>query len=381
MRSRFARLQRTIARDCALIIGLLVATELVLRLAAPIYGRQLFDNEFTGSFPIEMNPEGYRGALVSKEKALDELRILGLGDSITFGTAVRTESTWPIVLGEIVGTKVARPVVAINGGVEGESLGDIVRAWDEQWRGYHPDVVAIALTGNMVSLEIVRPDKTLLPSDHYKQLHQRLSVTQRVSLDLGRAIHRLGLPSFASIEIQRFLYWDGLLNHNIDAKAPYGTLLAHGWRQGDLDPTVAETAWGRLASRLGQLKQRVEADGALMIVTYMPPRFLLTSEARDNQKNVPVERFTIDPVARTQRIAEALHLGYVDSQAALISGRSHIEGMEHRPAPMYVYFDYAHPDDDGHRAIAEVIAATLIARPSSEAAGVVQAQHAPGSEL
>ncbi|MGD0140943.1 MAG: hypothetical protein ABSD28_18925, partial [Tepidisphaeraceae bacterium] len=41
--------------------------------------------------------------------------------------------------------------------------------------------------------------------------------------------------------------------------------------------------------------------------------------------------------------------------------RREIEIRDHRPAPMYIPFDYAHLDRDGHRALAEAFARSLLA--------------------
>jgi lysophospholipase L1-like esterase len=339
-------------------VGFLVVLEVVLRVTAPIYGRQLFDNDYTGSRPIEMNAEGYRGPLIPKDRQRGELRVLGLGDSVTYGTGIGTRDAWPYQLESALHPRDAR-VVAINGGVQGSSLGDIVRAWDEQWLAYRPDVVVLALTGNMVSLEVVRSGKTTLPREVYAELHRPLSTARQTTLEAGRLMHRLCLPSFLSLESQRLLYWNGLLTHDIDARAPYGAVLAHGWRQGDFDPGLAEAAWGRLAGLIEQLDARVRASGATLVLTYVPPRLMLSDSQWDNEKNIPVGRFSIDPLTRASKIAGDLHIRYVDAREALLAGRRRIALEQSRRAPMYIFFDYQHPDEDGHRAIAEAIAADL----------------------
>lgn len=357
MRSRSVR--QTLLIDLAALFALAATLEVVLRVAAPIYGRQLFDNEYTGSFPMQMNAEGYRGQLVPKDKQPGELRILALGDFITFGTGVPAEKAWPAQLGEQLHASTGRPVVAMNGGVEGSSLEDFIYAWDRQWASYHPDVVVLAMTGNLLPFEVIAGTKRFLPAERFAAYHPALSRLQEIKLELNRDLHLFCVPSMVSIETQRLLYWQGLLNHNVEPRAPYGVLLAHGWRQGDLDPAVPGTAWERLATSIGQLAQRVDASGARLVLTYIAPRFTLTSDASDNQKNVPVERFSIDPVERSRQLAADLGIRYVDARAALIAGRQRIEAEEHRPAPMYIFFDYSHPNEDGHRAIAQALAGAM----------------------
>jgi lysophospholipase L1-like esterase len=350
------RIWRIFAADLAVLLAITAVLEGVLRVSAPIYGKQLFDNEYTGSFPMDMNPEGYRGPLIPKEKPPGELRVLGLGDSVTFGTGVPTDETWPAQLAEALSAKAARPVVAINAGLEGSSVESLIYAWDKQWAAYHPDLVVLAMTGNMVSLEVANGGKLQLPTERYASLHQPLSALQQIKIEANRDTHMFCVPSFLSIETQRLLYWDGLLNHDIDPHWPYGAVLAHGWRQGDLDPTLADTAWERLAATVRRLDERVEASGAKLVLTYIAPRFTLTSATWDNQKNMPVERFSIDPLERSRAVADRLGVHYVDSRGALLAERLRIEAAEHRSASMYIYFDYAHLNGDGHRALAQALA-------------------------
>ncbi len=357
MRSRSIR--QTLLIDLAALFALAAVLEVFLRVAAPIYGHQLFDNEFTGSFPMQMNAEGYRGALVPKDKQVGELRVLALGDSITFGTGMPAEKTWPAQLGEQLHASTGRPVVAMNGGVEGSSLEDFIYAWDRQWAAYHPDVVVLAMTGNLLPFEVIAGTKRFLPAERFAAYHPELSRLQRIKLELNRDLHLFCIPSMMSIETQRLLYWEGLLNHNVEPRAPYGVLLAHGWRQGDLDPALAGTAWERLSTSVGLLAQRVDESGGRLVLTYIAPRFTLTSDAWDNQKNVPVERFSIDPVERSRQLAAGHGIRYVDARAAVLAERQRIEAEQHRRAPMYIFFDYSHPDEDGHRAIAQALAGAM----------------------
>lgn len=351
--------RRTLLVDVAALVLLLGVIEALLQTLAPIYRAQLFDNEYTGSFAMQMNEQGYRGPLVAEGPHPGEMRVLGLGDSVTFGTGVATGSTWSHQLQGILQERSSRPVVAINGGVEGASLEDIARSWDEQWVKLRPDVVVLALTGNMVSLEVVRAGTAALPTERYAELHKPIGWERRTTLEGNRLLHHLCLPSFLSIETQRLLYWDGLLTHDVDAKAPYGTVLAHGWRQGDLDPSLAEKAWARTEQVIARVVEHVQSSGAKLVVTYIPPRFVLSGDAWDNQKNMPVERFSIDPLARAAGIAETLHVPYADARVAILAERGRILRDQGRKAPMYIYFDYQHPDDDGHRAIAQAVASAL----------------------
>lgn len=355
----------------AALVGLLVGLEGVLRATRPIYRSQLIDDEYTGSFPVEMNPRAYRGSLLTEDKRAGELRVLGLGDSVTFGTGVATKSTWPYQLEAVLKEqRKSRTVVALNLGVEGWSLEDILRDFREEWAQYRPDVVVLALTGSMVALEAARPGETYLTAHRYASLHNKLSWKQELTRSLNRILHSFCLPSFLSLESQRILYWDGLLRHDVDLKWPIGPMLAHGFRQGNLDPAVAEKAWSRFGTVLKEVSDEVAASGAALLVTYVPPRFLVSDDVWDNEKNVPVERFSIDPLARVEQMAGELHIPYVNALTAIRRERPRIAREASREADMYIFFDTQHLSEDGHRALAKAIAAEMPWPARTEAAAV-----------
>src|SRR5437016_3822832 len=90
-----AKTIRLVLRDAVVALVLLGAIEVALRKFAPEYREHLFDAEFTGSHPLALNSRGLRGPEIPAERKPRELRILGLGDSTTFGTGVAWEETWP----------------------------------------------------------------------------------------------------------------------------------------------------------------------------------------------------------------------------------------------------------------------------------------------
>jgi lysophospholipase L1-like esterase len=337
---------------------LALGVEGALRVAAPYYGKQLFDNEYTATFPMEINAANFRGPVVPTVKADGTYRILALGDSITFGTGVPSERTWPHRLEAKLDANPGRPVDVINAGIEGASLADITLSFDQTWKAYKPDLVALALTGNMISLEVIQRDgKAFTPAERYASLRLDHGVIADAKIQANRFVHRFCLPSFLSLNAQNALYWLGLLNHSIDPTNPYGTLLAHGFAQGGLDPRLAESAWQKFEAHLAAFERVVAAQGARLVVTYVPPRFTLSDERRDNAKNVPLERLTIDPLARMQAFASAHHLAWIDALGALRSRRAELERAPGVRAPMYIPFDYAHLDQEGHDALAAAIAA------------------------
>jgi hypothetical protein len=144
-----------------------------------------------------------------------------------------------------------------------------------------------------------------------------------------------------------------LQNHTIDPGAPFGALLAHGWRQPGLDPALAEEAWRVFEQDLSTLRDRVRAQGARFLVASLPARFMLSGQASDNEKNVPLHRLAIVPGARILEICGRLGIDAIDLTAVLRQA----ETVEH--GPLYVAGDYAHLSPLGHKVVAHALAARL----------------------
>ena len=67
----------------------------------------------------------------------------------------------------------------------------------------------------------------------------------------------------------------------------------------------------------------------------------------DNQKRVPVHRFTIDPNDRLRSVCTSLDIEFVNVRPALRRASE--------AAATYVLFDYAHLNEDGHEVVAEAL--------------------------
>lgn len=94
-------------------------------------------------------------------------------------------------------------------------------------------------------------------------------------------------------------------------------------------------------------------DGRQLVITYFAPRFVVFQSIRDNEKLVPRHRMTLDPEARVRSICKDIGVAYVDSITPLRQARKEIRENEDRFAPLYLLFDYAHLDREGHHAVAK----------------------------
>ena len=155
---------------------------------------------------------------------------------------------------------------------------------------------------------------------------------------------------------QRALYWLGVMDHRLDDPSqPYGALLAHGWRQGNLPPNEAEEAWNCFARELAGLKAATAAHGAKLVVGFSPPRFDLSNSLFDNEKNVPLERMTINPAQRFAELCAAQNIPCIDTLNVLRTARTQLTEERGKTASLYIMFDYNHLNADGHAAVAKAM--------------------------
>jgi lysophospholipase L1-like esterase len=343
---------RVIAADLAMLFLLLLASEIALQVCAPIYGHDYYDTTLTASHPVTFNADGFRGPAIPLAKQPGETRLLALGDSTTFGTGVGIEQTWPLQLRDLLADADAHPVTVMNVALQGESIADMTCGYEQRWAAYHPDVVTVLVSCNMVSLAWIQRNQPPQVPPYIMHAEPASTLKQRLSREAGR----LCLPHFLSVNTQRALYWLGVTDHRIaDPSQPFGALLAHGWRQGDIPTDEAEQAWACFARELAGLREATARHGAKLVVGFSPCRFDLSDSLFDNEKNVPLDRMTIDPADRLARLCAAQGIPCIDTLAALRSARRQLAEQRGHEASLYIMFDYNHLDSDGHAAVARAM--------------------------
>ena len=101
----------------------------------------------------QINSLGFRGAETTLEPAPDVYRIAVLGDSFTFGTAIKFEHTWPEALRRNL--ERARPnssrVEVLNFAMEAIHTGQEVALLENRVLAFEPDLVIVAVHANDAS--------------------------------------------------------------------------------------------------------------------------------------------------------------------------------------------------------------------------------------
>ena len=96
---------------------------------------------------IQTNRYGYHDDEFPEKRADNELRVVVLGDSVTFGHMVTREEAFPNQLEQILAKRLRRPVQVINAGVQGYSTRQERIALERALR-FQPDVVLVGVCLN-----------------------------------------------------------------------------------------------------------------------------------------------------------------------------------------------------------------------------------------
>jgi len=96
-----------------------------------------------------INPDGYRGAAVAKEKPPGTLRIAALGDSQTFGIGIGEGESWPAVLEASLRESLSGTSIEVmNCAVPGYNAEQEAAALETRWLAYAPDLVLLGYFAN-----------------------------------------------------------------------------------------------------------------------------------------------------------------------------------------------------------------------------------------
>lgn len=162
----------------------LVAVELALTL----YGRltrprqmKVVNREF--AYDISLNSDRFRDAEFQREKPQDEIRVLLIGDSMIYGTAVPQDKTIPHLLQTRLRQSTGRPYRVFNLGIAGATPADYVDI-AARFADYDPDIVLVS----------VYPDNDVIVRESAIAWLKRREVYRVLDLTLNRLLEGCPYP-------------------------------------------------------------------------------------------------------------------------------------------------------------------------------------------
>ncbi len=298
--------------------------------------------------PVAINSLGLRGDEVSVPKPPRTIRIVAVGDSITFGYGIPVEDTYAKILERCLNQGVfggARYEV-LNGGTLGGSLSDYLHFLNEKAELVHPDVVLIGLSLNDI---LVYSESGSVSEIGAHQHGRNMPRTRSFSRFLLRHSQ---LYMFCYPRLKSFLYGSGILDINevrgsdFVALAPASEYQKHAW----------ESSLGMLSRILTFCREH----GYELVVVVFPMQMQMSAaELRFYREKTHLrlgdEAASGEPQRRLRAFAAAAGATLVDLLPAY---------REHRSEDLYLHNDKipadpTHPSIRGNQIAADEICRAL----------------------
>jgi lysophospholipase L1-like esterase len=297
--------------------------------------------------PVSINRLGLRDREVAVPKPADTVRILGLGDSVTFGYGVRLEETYLKVLEGRLNARAAPGLryEVINAGVEECGLDAYYHALRTLSPVLEPDLVLVGIVLNDIQ--------------RYGDL-DRAPRPEQAALEpgLGRRVHgellRRSQAYYAGVFAARsLLYRTGVL----DIADLYGSPLRAV--QAESEPLAR--AWASSLDVLERLVALARGRGLRLVLIVFPLEVQLDADAlaryrRDYGVTVPAHALDGAPQRRLAAFGAAHDVPVIDLLPALraVGGAN----LYLRTGP--IRFDPVHPSPRGHHLVGEAIHRALV---------------------
>jgi lysophospholipase L1-like esterase len=262
--------------------------------------------------PIRTNSLGLRSAELAEPKPADLLRILALGDSVTFGWGLRGEDSYPSQLASLLATlRPQQRFEVVNAGVSGYGPWQQVRWLEQTGLDLQPDVVVVQMHLNDAADD--------LWGALGQQSGQQGWLAQR-SLLVRLAQRVLGSAAPAS-------------------SAP----CADDWKVG-----VDEVCWQRTEGFLDELHRAAAADGAVTVLMPSPMRWQVEPGVRDSRAWVDAARYQ----EALREYAERSGWLFIDPLPAFRKSQAENQGQT-------LFLDVGHPNETGQRLMAQELYSAL----------------------
>lgn len=261
----------------------------------------------------EIDERGLRGEVPPPSDDPDELRVICVGDSCTFGKGVLEADCWPRQLEGLLGEDARVYNLGINGGY-GQVYANLLEEHADDLR---PDHVVVGYNLNDFPNAIREIDE--------KVFHQR-GLRQLIPQSVRDRLGRLALYRYA-----RAWYYDRQRDKDMKASE---SLAAEASAE---DPALAE-AWRGEREHLAAIQAAAERHGASTIVFLFP-----------YESQVLLDDFDRRPIERIRGLCEDLGLPFVDLAEEFRSA-ARAPGA---PASLFIKGDRYHPNPAGYAIVAE----------------------------
>lgn len=258
-------------------------------------------NFYTSEFntPVEINSEGLRDFEHSFEKPAGTYRILGLGDSFTFGYGVNFEATYLRLLEEQLNADGKKNFEIIKTGVPGYSLRQEALFFETKAIRYQPDMVTVGFDVNDHVDSLVPYfqifDGFMVRNETIKKpfFRARFFLTTHF-----RSLHLL----FKAFQMLEDYFWRGTDEFHL--------------KDEKLKKEFKEKALQFVDQKLGEMQRLCKERGIRLVVFYIPHR---SQVHPDKFKKQPFAYFFEDLDKRLEQICEKYQIDYINLMPELIA--------------------------------------------------------------
>lgn len=323
------------------VLSLFVAAPIVWRepqemyLSDPLLGHRLTPGQkaFTHSFPVSTNSHGFRDREFPLVPSPSTVRILCLGDSLTFGDGVAVEDTYPKQLEKFLNGNGRGSYEVINAGVAGYDTWQEAAFLRVKGLQFRPNIVVLGFYSNDI---VPKP-----------------SVVQTAISD-GGSLQRVGFNSWFSDSMVHWLKRSRLLLLLKDRIGKLGNVIQSSpqflHQQALLEGApndLIEQGWREVESSLTQIVELSGANKFRVLLVSFPMAEQLMHEHPHGQYQ-----------ERLKLLAEKLQIPYIDLQ-------SRFEQEYMGFGSLFIEWD-GHPNPLAYRLAAEEISGVVTAMEISE---------------
>jgi lysophospholipase L1-like esterase len=351
-RGRLWRTGRSILVWVAILACLALAAEVLLRLIAPEYGSLHFSLTRTGGHAITYNRHGLRDPERPLTRPAGTIRVLALGDSVTWGYGVADGELYVRVI-ERQWNRAGGPRLEIwNMAGMGRSAGMYLPHLG-RLLAYRPDAVIIQINLNDVG-DIRKKTGRGVPVNTW----ETPAAEQRRKMKAGSVpwgklfispallasylrlwLTRTYLGSWLIVQVTRLSYRLGLRK-----KDPLGRN-RHEF-MAFLDDDQARDAWVKYALDLIRLTRAFRGRGVRVMWAVFP--YCYQVEGPGNQWGVDTRGFPVDPQARIAWLADWLGVPVLDLRPAFVQETRLMAAGRIKQRRLFLLLDANHPSRFGH---------------------------------
>ncbi len=285
---------------------------------------------------VQTNSLGLRGPELA-EPQRGEIKVLVVGDSFTLGAQVEEEQTFVSLLAPDLTERLGRPVVTLNGGVDGHGTADSMKILKRVRGKARPDLVVLAFyLGN-----------DLRDNSRSKEEPEEPEVAHVGALQAKLQQGLVGMAKYSFV-VNRIAAW------RLTQRGPEDPVVAaHAAElQVYVDPELRQRQLAHTRTALRDFGRACKTARLGCAVALIPPAYAVHDERLDGT----FEAFGFDPEqvdteALVEGVREAAQpLPVIDLSTALRSAATH--------GPLYYTYD-AHWNAAGHAAAAEALSEGL----------------------